>query len=105
MHNHNNNDGHKSMMWMMVLCCLLPIIFILFAGKVSFGGGSNWLIIGAIAAFIGIHFWFMRKKGCHGGDEKKLEDTETTNTPQGIEEKSELKKQDEHSGHKGSCCH
>ncbi len=31
MHNHNNtNGGHKGMMWMMLICCALPLAILLF---------------------------------------------------------------------------
>jgi len=31
-HNNTNNehDGHKHMMWMMVICCALPLLALLF---------------------------------------------------------------------------
>ena len=33
MHNH---DGHKGMLWMMIICCALPLVFLLFAGGAIF---------------------------------------------------------------------
>lgn len=57
---HNNDNHNSSMMWMMVLCCALPIVFLaLFSSKPI--GTSAWIILGAMAAFLIIHFWLMKK--------------------------------------------
>lgn len=68
MHNHNNNDGHKGMMWMMVICCAMPFVFLLFAGgTISLSGGDFWKVL--IGAFILVHLWMMFKG--HGGKNEK----------------------------------
>ncbi len=70
MHNHgNSNDsgGHDSkMMWMMMLGCMLPIIFLAFTGGGA-GRGSIWWLLGAGAVMLGVHAFAMRGHG-HGGN-------------------------------------
>ena len=90
MHNHNGK-GDSSMMWMMVLCCALPLIFLLFAGSTVFSGGYiKYVLFGALAAAF---LWMMwRGHGKHGG---------ASGSEKADEKESE--KKDEHK--KGSCCH
>lgn len=62
MHNHdgNNKDGGRDgMMWMMMACCLLPILFIAFSGRGL--GLPTWAVLGIVVVFAGFHFWGMRK--------------------------------------------
>ena len=94
MHNHNGK-GDNSMMWMMVLCCALPLIFLLFAGSTVFSGGYiQYVILGGLAAAC---FWMMFKgHGGHGGNS----DTDTEGKTNAVEES---KTKDKHK--KGSCCH
>ena len=83
------------MMWMMVLCCALPLIFLLFAGSTVFSGGYLWPIL--IGVFVGAHGWMMwRRHGGHGGSS----DTDTEGKTNAVEESNT---KDEHK--KGSCCH
>ena len=53
----NKNSNHhdsKHMWWMMAGCILLPIIFLLFSGRVKSGGGNwPWLIF--MILFIILH--------------------------------------------------
>jgi len=91
MHNHNGK-GDNSMMWMMMLCCALPLVFLLFAGGAVFSGGYLLPII--IGVFVAAHIWMMfRGHGKHGGTD--------------VDEKTDDGKDPEtKDGHKkGSCCH
>lgn len=57
---HNHNDSNNSwMMWLMMACCLLPVLFVGFAGRGA--GLPIWAVLGLAAAFIAFHFWGMRK--------------------------------------------
>lgn len=97
MHNHDGKSN-KSMMWMMAICCGLPLLLILVVG----GGGkalgvSTWVIFGGIAVMVLAHFFMMGK---HKGDSSSDEKKELTRE----EDKNEDNKNDKtHSGH--GCCH
>ena len=54
---HNNgHDMHKGMMWVMLVCCLLPVI-LLFGGVSFFRSlGYNWIGIVLIVIFLVAHF-------------------------------------------------
>ena len=67
---HNHNGGKNSgMMWMMLICCALPLIVLLFVGgTVSSIGGYFWPIL--IGAFVVMHIWTMFRG--HGGKNEKL---------------------------------
>ena len=69
MHNHGNNNsagGHDSkMMWLMMLACLVPIIFLAFIGGGT-GRSSIWWLLGAGAVMLGMHALAMRGHGSHG---------------------------------------
>ncbi|OGG83047.1 hypothetical protein A3A42_03360 [Candidatus Kaiserbacteria bacterium RIFCSPLOWO2_01_FULL_55_25] len=84
MHNHNGK-GDNSMMWMMVLCCAMPFIFLLFAGSTVFSGGYlKYVIIGGLAA---VCFWMMFRR--HGGHDADSEDgTKGSSDQSGAEGKS-----------------
>ena len=41
MHNHNGK-GNSGMMWMMVICCALPLVVLFVAGGVAFPGGISF---------------------------------------------------------------
>ena len=57
------------MMWMMVICCALPLVILLIAGGRSLSGGYVWPIL--IGGFIGAHLWMMfRGHGSHGKNSK-----------------------------------
>ena len=94
MHNHNGK-GDNSMMWMMMLCCALPLVFLLFAGSTVFSGGYiQYVILGGLAAAC---FWMMFKgHGGHGGNS----DADTEGKTNAVEES---KTKDKHK--KESCCH
>jgi len=80
MHNYNNSggDGHKGMMWMMILCFLILGVLFLGGDKLP-SGGYLWPIL--IGVFMVVHIWMMFKGhgGCGGhGDanmENKIDDT------------------------------
>lgn len=79
-------------MWMMVLCCALPLVFLLFAGSsVSTGGYLKYVIIGGLAVAC---FWMMFKR--HGGHGDSQEDHKT-----GVSGEPETKDTNKHK----SCCH
>jgi len=80
------------MMWMMVLCCALPIILLLFAGSSVFAGGYlKYVLFGALAAMC---LWMMFKG--HGGHGNPHEDHKT-----GASGEQETKDTNKHK----SCCH
>ncbi len=84
------------MMWMMLVCCLVPVAILLFAGGQLSGSGYLWPIL--IGGMIIAHLTMMFKG--HGGH--KDDDTEETSTtaldkPEGKDEH----KEDKH----GGCCH
>lgn len=57
------------MTWMMVLCCLIPIITLLIAAKVS---SSWWILLGVIAAISVYLLCKPKKAGCkHCAAEKQ----------------------------------
>lgn len=69
MHNHDNknNDGMRSMMWMMLPCLLLVVVLLLASGKLT-SSGFLWPIL--IGGFVVLHVWMMFKghKGHDGSD-------------------------------------
>ncbi len=59
MHDHNKNSGHKGMMWMMIICCLLPVI-VLFGGIEFFKSiGYSWIGIALVGIFILMYLFRM----------------------------------------------
>ncbi|HQU09098.1 MAG TPA: hypothetical protein PLV25_03945 [Opitutales bacterium] len=93
MHNHGDNDGGmKGMMWMMVICCAAPLLFILVFGAGGKAAGfPSWIVIGGVVAMLGAHFFMMRKPRGHSGEENVV-DEGAKNT--------ETKDDKDH-----SCCH
>lgn len=90
MHDHDGK-GNKSMMWMMAICCGLPLLLILFVG----GGGkalgtSTWVVFGGMAVMILAHFLMMGRS--HKNSNEGHSTTEEEN-----------KNGKDHSGH--GCCH
>lgn len=85
MPNQNSSDHSSKMMWLMILCCALPvIIFSLFGGQAIGAlvwpglGGSAWLIFGVLAVFLAVHLWLMKKSANHPappGNGKKSDDS------------------------------
>ncbi len=64
MHDHNdNNGGMGAMMWMMVICCAVPFLFLLFGATLT--GAWRWAILGVAAVFMMWHFQKMRQGSCH----------------------------------------
>ena len=89
MHNHEDSKQSKWMMLTMMLCCVLPILFIvLFSADGKPFGGSNWLIFGGFAIIMLAHF-FMVGKSRKLNDQNDKTDKKDGNKPQ--------------SGH--GCCH
>ena len=77
MHNHDNDDkGMKSMMWMMVICCAVPLVLIVFLGAGGKAlGAPTWIVLGGIAVMVVGHFFMMgRHKHSDSSDEKKVTD-------------------------------
>lgn len=60
MHDHNDNNNSR-MLWMMLICCLAPIVFILVASKGRGLGGFGWVVLAAIAIFMIHHHWPKRR--------------------------------------------
>ncbi len=97
MSDHNNGKQDHSMMWMMVICCALPLLFLLFAGSAVFASGYlRYVIFGAIA-LAGV--WMMlRGHGSHAenhenhDEEKASGDVDVKSSAQGMKK--------DH-----SCCH
>ncbi|MEK7156523.1 MAG: hypothetical protein AAB790_01825 [Patescibacteria group bacterium] len=90
MHNHNGK-GDNSMMWMMVLCCALPIAFLLFGGSLLASGGFLPKIL--FGAFAVACVWMMFKG--HGGHGDSHENSKT-----GASGEPETKDTNKHKG----CC-
>ena len=68
MPNNNENKQSSLMMWVMMLCCALPLISIALFGA---GGGAlgipTWVIVGGVIVMIAVHFFTMRSSHnkCH----------------------------------------
>lgn len=59
------DNGHKSMLWMMVVCCLLPVV-VLFGGVAFFElMGYIWTGIGFLGIFLMIYFIKIRRAKYH----------------------------------------
>ena len=97
MHNHNDNDkGMKSMMWMMVICCAVPIVLILFLGAGGKAiGAPTWVILGAVALMVAAHLFMMRKS------HKNPDDEQAATGPE--DKDKDGKDNKDHSDH--GCCH
>jgi len=95
MHDHDGK-GNNGMMWMMVICCAVPLLLFLFIGTGGRAlGASSWVIFGGVAVMVIAHFFMMGRSHKHS-DEKKLgADGE-------VKDKDDKDSKD-HSGH--GCCH
>ena len=96
MHDHDGKSN-KSMMWMMVICCAVPLLLIAlfgFGGKAF--GASTWVIFGGVAAMVLAHFLMMGRHK-HGGD------TDEKHEMTGGDKNKDSKNDKNHSGH--GCCH
>ena len=93
MHNHEKDGkGMGSMMWMMVICCAIPLVLILLFGLGGKAVGfSTWVIFGGVAVMMLAHFFIMGKSHKHS-DEK-----------QGLNDEDKNKDNKNNSGH--GCCH
>ncbi|MFA5991754.1 MAG: hypothetical protein WC794_05935 [Candidatus Doudnabacteria bacterium] len=94
-HNDNgNNDHSSSMMWMMAICCLAPLVFILILGKgLAIQGWLGWTIAIVALAMIIYHFWQMRVQGGHMGSNNDMPGQDRQNI------NPEQKNTDEHEHH------
>lgn len=97
MHNHDNDGkGMKSMMWMMVICCTVPLLLIVLfglGGKTS--GAPTWVVISGITAMVIAHLFMMGKSHKHSDKEQAI--------PDGEDKNKDNKDDKNHSGH--GCCH
>ncbi len=89
MHNHDGKNDNW-MMWVMMICCAIPLLVIVLFG---FGGRAlgapTWIILGAIAVMVIFHFISMGKSHKHSDEEQTTD--------------GEKKDDKDHSGH--GCCH
>ena len=94
MHDHNGK-GNNSMMWMMAICCAVPLllIFVFGAGGRALGAPS-WIIFGGVAVMVIAHFFMMGRSHKHSDEEQPIANEE--------DNKNSKDKKD-HSGH--GCCH
>ena len=67
MENKNDNKkGNRSMMWMMVPCLIILLIFVFAGGARS----SSWFVWVLMGGFVAAHLWMMfRGHGSPSGDE------------------------------------
>lgn len=61
MHNHNGKDGNW-MMWVMMICCAVPLLIVLFGLGGKAFGAPTWIVLGGVAVMLIAHFWMMSKK-------------------------------------------
>lgn len=99
MHNHSGKDN-SSTMWMMAVCCGLPVFLIVIFGVGGKSlGVSTWVIIGVLAITAIAHFFLMGRS--------RKEDEHPNGTGNKSQEKpvqsvsAENKKEKKH----GACCH
>jgi len=72
----NNQDKKKNSgtLWMMLICCMLPLVILLFVENNLFSGGYLWPIL--ISVFMVAHVWMMFKgygKYSDGGTDEKVD--------------------------------
>lgn len=90
-HSHNNNNKNqnsnhdsKHMWWMMAGCILLPILLLLFSGRINASGGGvawPWLIF--VVLFIAMHVGMMVGHGKHDKDEESERSKSDDASPSG----------------------
>lgn len=70
-----NKNGHKhgGHLWMMILCCLVPILLVVLVKNSSFSG-SGWIT--AILPFLCPIFMVVMMFSCFKGSAKKAENGE-----------------------------
>lgn len=67
MHNHDGKQNNW-MMWVMMICCLAPILFIvLFGTGAASLGAPSWAVIGFVLVLLVGHLAIMKKSGEHSG--------------------------------------
>lgn len=93
MHNHSSDKGGRWMKWTMMLCCIVPLVILLFLGfgGKSLGASNSSLFVG-VGGMILIHFLIMNR--AHGKHEKHKE----VDGSDGVSDKDKK----DHSGH--GCC-
>jgi hypothetical protein len=76
MRDYNNNDeSMKSMIWMMVICCAVPLVLILlFGAGAKVLGAPKWVVLGGIAVMVVAHFLVMGKSREHSNEEHGITD-------------------------------
>jgi len=87
-HSHNNdnknqNSQHdsKHMWWMMAGCVLLPILLLLFSGRINTSGaGRSWPWLIFVILFIAMHVGMMFGHGRHGENKKDDERSKSDDT-------------------------
>ncbi len=80
MHDHDNNKGMGSMMWMMVVCCAIPLVLILVLGVGSRASGTpSWVVFSGVAVMLFAHFFMMRRSHKHSNEEHKMIEGEDKN--------------------------
>ena len=92
MHNHNDKDGNW-MMWVMMICCVAPLLLLVlfgFGGKAL--GAPTWIILGGVALMVIAHFLMMGRSHKHSDEEQSATD-----------KKDENRDGKNHSDH--NCCH
>lgn len=74
MHDHDNNDkGMGSMMWIMIICCAIPILLVVLFGLGGKAvGASSWVIFGGVAVMILAHFFMMSKSHKHSNEKHEM---------------------------------
>ena len=69
--NHNaNHEGHGKMMWLMMLMCLIPGLFVLLSGSKI----NKWYIVLFLAVCVGGHFLVMKFWGHSKNEENEKKD-------------------------------
>jgi len=70
MHNHDEKSGN-GMLWMMVVCCAVPILFVILGGSAIFAGGYFWPILIGIGALAWGWMMFLKHRRNKTDDSKK----------------------------------
>ena len=93
MHHHDQKNDNW-MVWVIMICCAVPLLLIVLFGLGGKAfGAPTWIIIGWIAIMVIAHFFMMGKSHKHS-DEEQTDDGES---------KSKDGEHKDHSGH--GCCH
>jgi len=83
------------MMWVMMICCALPLLILGFGLGGKALGASTWVIFGGVAVMIVAHFYMMGRSHKRSDAEQEIADGEDKN--------KNSKDNKNHSGH--GCCH